>query len=297
MQFVEGRKVCGLSVASALPTLLMVIMAACGSQGDFPEPIGNQELIARSPTAVVEEPARKTPTPFSRSVPSPVVVTATSVPAATVEAAPAVSTAPSRLAAVESPTAVSVIAPTVVAVDVPTVVAASTSTATAVTTPAVQSFPAQAPTATAEVEEMSGKWPTPQELGAVEWDKFKEKGYFTKTVSKGKTIRVYEGPTESREVMCGPEVGTASDSSNPTWSDASHLIYMWGVVEGWGSGSCRGVSKYEDWINKPLPAAPLSQGEIHDRRIAAGEQLKFTADGSAVITAFTRRITAKPFLW
>ena len=267
-------KVLRLSVASVLATLLMVVVAACGGREEFPEPAGNPELVARTDVAqlapvVAEELARETPTPYSRSVPSPVVVTATSVPAAAVEAASVVSPATATPAVIESPTANGFVAPTVVV--------ASTPTSTAVKTPTVQPFPTQTPTG---AEKNSGGWPTPQELGAVEWRKFEESGYFTKTVSKGKTIRVYEGPGENREVKCGPEVGTAFDSSNPTWSGASHLIYVWSVVEGWGSGSCRGVSRYEDWINKPLPATPLSWWEIDERRIEAGERLKFAMDDS-----------------
>ncbi len=269
-------KACRLPVGSALAALLMVTVAACGGQEDVPEPAETPELVARTDAAaakvVVEELARETPTPYSRSVPSPVVVTATSVPTATVEAASAVSPATETPAAIKSPTANGFVAPTVVV--------ESTPSATAAKTPTVQPFPIQTPTVTAVVGEMSCRWPTPQELGAVEWRKFEERGYFTKTVSKGKTIRVYEGPTETREVLCGPEIGTAFDSNNPTWSDASHLIYVWSVVEGWGSGSCRGVSRYEDWTNKPLPSASLSQREIDERRIAAGERLMFAADDS-----------------
>ena len=269
----NGWKLLRLPVGSALAVLLLVTVAACGGQEDVPEPAETPELVARtdaaSTTVVVDGMVRQSPTPYLRSVPAPLVVTATSFPAATFESASADSPTIATPVAIESPTVNGFIAPTVVV--------ATTPTSTAVKTPTVQPFPTQAPTT---VEKKSGEWPTPQELGAVEWRKFEESGYFTKTVSKGKTISVYEDPTENREVTCGPEVGTAFDSSNPTWSDASHLIYVWSVIEGWGAGNCRGVSKYEDWINKPLPAAPLSQKESQERRIAAGERLKFAVDDS-----------------
>ena len=115
----DGWKVLRLPVESALAALLMVSVAACGDQGDVPDSARTPELVARadiasSATAVVEELARKTPTPYSRSVPSPVVVTATSVPSETVEAAAEVSLVTATPAAIESPTVNGFIAPTVV---------------------------------------------------------------------------------------------------------------------------------------------------------------------------------------
>ena len=153
----------------------------------------------------------------------------------------------------------------------PAVVVAATPTA-AVATPGAGPSPTQASAVNA------GDWPTPEEIGAVKWGKFIDRGYFTKGVPNGSPINVYEGPMITREVTCGPEIGTAFDSSNPTWSDSSHLVFVWSVVEGWGSGNCRGVSKYEDWVNKPLPAPPLESSELEELFVKWGEPLKFAVD-------------------
>ena len=231
-----------LSAVSLWAALLIVMIAACSGQEEIPEPVATESVpastgITPAATPALVELVHATPTPYSHSVPAPVVVTATPVPSATPEIATAVSQAAAT----------------------PTVVA-----------PTVQPSPTQAPTAATELV-MSGDWPTPQEIGAIDVGKFRERGYFFKFISNGKRIRVYESPKKTRRVTCGPEIGSAFDNSNPTWSDASHWIWVWREKEGYRPG-CSGLSKYEDWANKPLPAAPpdLRDGKTEHLYVKVG---------------------------
>ena len=323
MPALDGRKSISLWATAVLAGLSIVVTAGCGERGDVTEPVAAETIapltaaVRLAPTVAVVELVQATATPYSQSVPSPVVVTAT--PA--VELPEPISAQdidcgdfgdwieaqefflwnggpgedPNLLdtdmdgitcnaqsdrgyefrvfASGDIPPPTPVVAqPTAVPVATPTVVVAAT--------PAVQPSPTEIPTATAVPAVTTGDWPAPEEIGAIDLDKFKERGYFYKFVRSGRTIHVYESPKSTREVTCGPEIGTASDRSNPTWSETSHWIYVWSVKVGWGSGSCLGISKYEDWVNKSLPAAPLSQKEIEERRVVVGDPLEFASDDS-----------------
>ena len=320
----DGRKLIGLWAAAVLAGLLMMVTAGCGWQDDFTEPVA-LETVAPSKTAGPPSPpvaavelVQATATPYSQSVPSPVVVTAT--PA--VELAEPVSAQdidcgdfgdwieaqefflwnggpgedPNMLdtdmdgiacnaetdrgyefrvfASSDIPPPTPVMSEVAATATVGSPQGAQP-TAVPVATSAVQQPPTQSPIATPVT---AGDWPTPEEVGAIELGKFKERGYFYKFVSSGRTIHVYESPKRAREVTCGPEIGTAFDSSNPTWSDSSHWIYVWSVKVGWGSGSCLGISKYEDWANKPLPAPPLERRDWDDLFVKWGAPLKFALD-------------------
>ena len=239
-----------LSTPFLAMVLLAVTIVSCGGQDAAREPA---EVPKPAPTATAEaantkaSQARSTPTPYSQSIPSPIVVDspapATSTPAATGQP--------------------------VVAVPTRTPVVAGTPT----TLPAPTAEPSLAPNA--------GIWPTPREIhDRLDWGPFMDRGYFFKRISEGKAIRVYLGPKETRKVTCNPTIGTAFDSSNPTWSDSSHWIWVW-AESGETRPGCWGLSKYEDWMNKPLPAEALTVKEIRSRHTIWGEDLKFALDDSA----------------
>lgn len=332
MQAIYGRKALVMLAASTLAALpIASAAAACGGQEGVSEPVPNEGAPAAmqdmsSPKAAVTELVRETPTPYSRGVPSPVVVTAT--PVLTTTAVP-LRDATATPAATQSEFSVAedidcgdfedwieaqefflsnggpgvdpnlmdtdldgiacnaetdrgyevrmfasadirAATPDASPAEAPTAGVAATPTAN-VATPTVQPLSTTGPAVTPR------DWPTPQELVAVKWAKFRERGYFTKGVSSGKRIRVYEGPEETRYVTCGPEIGTAFDSSNPTWSDSSHWIYFWREPEASLPG-CMGASKYEDWVNKPIPVPPPERSEIRSLYVKWGEPLKFAVD-------------------
>ncbi len=200
---------------------------------------------ASAGTTNTEEPRpRFTPTPYAQRIPSPVVVTAIAIPTATAAAR--------------------------------TVVTASTQGPLAVYTPTVL----PAPTAEPTVASSSSVWPTPRKIyDRLEWGPFIDRGYFFKRVSEGKSIRVYLGPKSTRKVTCSPEIGTTFDSSNPTLNDTSHWIWVW-VESGEGLPGCWGLSRHEDWMNKPLPAKPLTVEAIRASHAKWGENLKFALDDS-----------------
>lgn len=256
---VKRNRIRSLPVVLVWLVLLISSVPACGGQGNAERLMASEAPVSTatsqsSSTAGGAEPVRETPTPYSLSVPSPVIVTATPVPRAT---------------AVGGNSAAKVaVSPTV------GVATRTAAPAAPVETPAsgVVKTPAAVPV------QMPVNWPTPEELAAVEWGKFRERGYFFRQVSNGKTINVYEGPKKTRRVTCGPEIGTAFDSSNPTWNDSSHWVWVWKESDGWGSSGCWGVSKYENWVNKPLPAEPLEQSEIIERHVRWGEPLRFAHD-------------------
>ena len=332
MQAIYGRKALVMLMTSTLVALpIASAAAACGGQEGVSEPVQNEGAPAAmqdmsSPTAAVTELVRETPTPYSRGVPSPVVVTATpvltttAVPLRDATAIPA-ATQPEFSVAKdidcgdfedwidaqefflsnggpeEDPKLMdtdmdgiacnaetdrgyefSAFANAHSRAATPDAYPAKTPTA-AVATPTTHTPSTQPPTATARPAATPRDWPTPQELGAVKWAKFRERGYFTKGVSSGKRIRVYEGPEETRYVTCGPEIGTAFDSGNPTWSDRSHWIFCWREHEA-GLPGCMGASKYEDWVNKPIPAPPPERSGIRSLYVKWGEPLKFAVDDS-----------------
>ena len=193
---------------------------------------------------------RIAPTPYMQRIPSPVVVTATATLAATTEVAATATARVVETAPTRSP----------LAVDTPNAL------------PAPTAEPAVAPSGSA--------WPTPKEIyDRLEWGPYLDRGYFLKRVPEGKSIRVYLGPKSTRKVTCRSEIGTAFDSSNPTWSDSSHWIWVW-VESGEGLPGCWGLSRHEDWMNKPLPAEPLTVEEIRTRHTKWGEKLKFALDDS-----------------
>ena len=191
--------------------------------------------------------ARNTPTPYSQRVPSPVVVTVTATAEAVATATPQ------------------------------TQVAATTETPLAVDTPTALPAPSAAPT----VAPNEGGISTPRKISdRLDLGPFIDRGYFFRRVSEGKSIRVYLGPKSMRKVTCSPEIGTAFDGRNPTWSDSSHWIWVW-VESGEGRAGCWGLNRHEDWMNKPLPAEPLTVKEIRARHTKWGEDLKFARDDSA----------------
>ena len=316
MHVLDGRKPIGLWIAAVLGVMLTISIAGCGRQDHVPEPVTEEEAAVSStlapqaaPAVALVELVHPTATPYSRKVPSPVVVTSTLVPTETATL-PVDATA---IPAAEQPEPVSAQDidcgdfedwieaqefflrnggpgedPSLLDTDMdgiacnaetdrgyPSRVFASSEIPVA--TPAAKPSPTPAHIATAVPAVMAGDWPTPEELGAVKWGKFTERGYFTKGVSNGKTIYVYESPKSAREVTCGPDVGTAFDRSNPTWSEASHWIFFWRVPKV-GLPGCRGASKYEDWVNKPLPAPQLERREWDGLFVKWGDPLKFALD-------------------
>ena len=285
--FKENWKV-SLSAAPLGMALLAVFIVSCGSQDAAREPT---EVPKPAPTATARDEnteasqPENTPTPYSQTAPPPVVVTATAIQTATAAAAPTTVAGLVAPPARATSTPVLVSTPEAVATSPPTPTAApDVPTPTAEPVVATTPDPAAAPTsspAQPALAEPPGGWPTPQEIGAIELGKFIDRGYFFKSISEGETIPVYLGPNETREVTCGPEIGTAFDRSNPTWSDASHWIWVWRKKERYSPG-CRGMSKYEDWVNKSVPAKPpVLRDGASDHLIAEwGEPLKFATDDS-----------------
>ena len=217
--------------------LLWTAIVSCGSE-EAAHPSTAAPSISPTVTAgtlnAEGSQARNTPTPYSQRIPSP-VVTAT-----------AIATAMAEPAATATPT---------------TVVIAPTQTQLAVETPTAL----PAPTAEPSVAPNDSSRPAPREIyDRLDWEPFIERGYFFKRVSEGESIRVYLGPKSTRKVTCGTDIGAALSPGNPTWSDSSHWIWVW-VKSGEGQAGCWGLSKHEDWMNKPLPAKQLTVGEIRAR--------------------------------
>ena len=70
---------------------------------------------------------------------------------------------------------------------------------------------------------------------------------------------------------CGPKIGSAvapNAESNPTYTDASHFIWVW-TLDADENGSCLRVDKYTHWLDEarlpPLPTTPLTESEISAR--------------------------------
>ncbi len=252
----RGRsKLVSLLAALSGTALLWTAVVSCGSEESAHQATATPGI---SPTAesgtlsVKEAKARSTPTPYSQKIPSPVVVTSTPI---------AIATATADAAATATPQAVS---------------AAPTGTPMAAATPTAL----PAPSAEPSIAPNNGGLPTPRKIDdRLDLGPFIERGYFFKRVSENESIRVYLGPKSTRKVTCGPETGTAFDSSNPTWSDRSHWIWVW-VESGEVQPGCWGLSRHEDWINKPLPAEPLTVKEIRARHTNWGEDLKFAYEDS-----------------
>ena len=249
MHIVDESGRVSLTAALIGMALLAMFFVSCSERDAAPEPV---EVPRPESTATTRgenseaAPPDSTPTPYSRRVPSPVVVTATA-------ATEVVATATSQ-----------------------TVVPTPSRTTLAVNTPTAPSPPTAEPSV---VSKESG-WPTPREIyDRLDWGPFIDRGHFFKRVSEGKSIRIYLGPNSTRKVTCNPDIGTAFDGSNPTWSDNSHWIWVW-VESGDARNGCWGLSKYEDWLNKPLPSKPLTVAEIRARHTAWGEDLTFSIDDS-----------------
>ena len=241
----------GLSLSFLAAALLWTTIISCTRQDAAHQttPVSN---VTPAPTAGTENTdgawPRITPTHYAQRIPSPVVTTATTMPTATAEV---VATAQTVVAA---PTQ----APLVV--DTPTA------------PPAPTAEPSDAPSGSA--------WPTPREIyDRLDWEPFIDRGYFLKRIPEGRSISVYLGPESTREVTCSPNIGTAFDSSNPPWSDSSHWVWVW-VESEEGLPGCWGLSRHEDWMNKPMPAKPLTVAEITVRHTKWGEELKFALDDS-----------------
>ncbi len=234
--------------------LLWTTVISCARQDEAHQAATAPKIAPTAPTGKVntEDPRpRYTPTPYAQRIPSPVVVTATAIPTATAE--------------------VTAIATTQTAVAAPTQAPLAVDTPTAL----------PAPTAEPSIAPNKGGWPTPREIyDRLDWGPFIERGYFFKRVSEGKSIRVYLGPKTTRKVTCSPEIGTAFDGSNPTWSDSSHWVWVW-VESGEGLPGCWGLSRHEDWMNKPLPAKPLTVEEIRAKHTKWGDELTFALDDNA----------------
>lgn len=337
MREIYGRKAANLLMVSTLAALLIASAAACGGPEEVSVPAEGLPAATRgmlSPTVAAAEIVRGTPTPYSRGVPLPVVVTATPAPVETAVPRAEATTVPdvrqpkysdakdidcgdfedwieaqefflSNGGPGEDPNLMDTdmdgiacnaeadrgyefrafanadfrAATPDASPAEPQPAGVAVTPAAAVATRTAQMPSAQPPVVTVQPVVTPGNWPTPQELSAVKWAKFRERGYFTKGVSSGKRIRVYEGPEETRYVSCGPEIGTAFDGSNPTWSDRSHWIFFWREPEA-GLPGCMGASKYEDWVNKPIPASPPERSEIRSLYVKWGEPLRFAVDDS-----------------
>ena len=240
----------GLSLSLLAIALLWTTIISCARQdaAHLTTPAPNIAPTASAETDNAEgSRPRVTPTPYARRIPSPVVVTATATLTATAE------------------------------------VAATTTAQTVVATPTQAPLAVDAPTSlpTHSVVPSGSAWSTPKEIyDRLDWGPFIDRGYFLKRVPEGKSIRVYLEPKSTRKVTCSPDIGTAFDSTNPTWSDSSHWVWVW-VESGEGLPGCWGLSRHEDWMNKPLPAKPLTAEETRARHTEWGEDLKFALDDSA----------------
>lgn len=239
----------GLLPALLGMALLWTTVVSCGGEEAAHQPAAapiNSPTASSGAIRAEGANARYAPTPYSQSIPSPMVVTATTT------AEPA-ATATSQ-----------------------TAIAAPTQTPTADDTPTALPTPASDPSV---APNDGGKF-TPREIGdRLDLGPFIDRGHFFRRVSEDELIRVYLGSESTRKVTCSPEIGTAFDGENPTWSESSHWVWVW-VESGEGRSGCWGLSRHEDWMNKPLPAKPLAVNEVRARQTKWGEDLKFALDDS-----------------
>ncbi len=276
-----------LSLLAALfgIALLAVIVVSCGGQGAEPE---STEVPKPAPTATArgentEAPQpENTPTPYSQGIPSPVVVTATVIPPATAVAAPtaaagvaaqpapATSTpaaaADAGVAATVQPTSTSfpVVAPTAAPVVAPT------ATAEVVAQPALAtSTPAPTTTATPT--------PEPLELWEVDWGSLAE-AKSVHVVQAGErlfTDAVINIP-RTRGMLCGPDIGSELDESNPTWFPGDNSAHLWILPPDGSDGYCVGGIWPTEWTVYPIPLLTPRQ-EANQRAENSRKPLVFSS--------------------
>lgn len=236
-------------------------------------------------------------------------------PTPQVAAAPAATSAPQAPVASPTPYGIAPPQPQVIRVPAATQVAG---TVTAAVTPDAQNTPASGGGATAvptaestqtpigdkeqdkgpvmggdvpithyQMPEPEEGWPTEEKLD--EYTKSNEGRHYpdgaksySRSVREDRFFYVYEGTEENRRVKCNADIGTAFDSTNPSWSDKSHLITIW------RDGHCTTSTKYRFWKDREKHPLQDARGDFkitrkHEREefyTEPGEPIDFRTDNT-----------------